>query len=118
MKPKILIIDDNKNQTLVLKTHLGLKGYFAITATSITDAKRVLQSENIDLLLSDVHLPDGTGSDLLGTRNDIKSIAMSGDTEPEQLAVAKQAGFDAYLIKPFTIEELIETIDQLFPNAN
>ncbi len=117
MKPNILIVDDNKNQTLVLKTHLGLKGYQTKVATSIEEAKGILESKSIALLLSDVHLPDGTGSDLLGASGVMRSIAMSGDTQPEQVAAAKQAGFDAYLIKPFTIEELVNTIEQLFPQT-
>jgi two-component system OmpR family response regulator len=115
MKPKILIVDDNANQTLVLKMHLGLKGYESVVASTITEAKTILQAQTINLIVSDIHLPDGIGSEILSSIDPIKSIAISGDTEPEQMEIAKQAGFDAYLVKPFTIEELIQTIEQLFP---
>jgi len=115
MKPRILIIDDNANQTLVLKTHLGLKGYECTVAGSTRQAKAILSSEEIQLILSDIHLPDGNGSDVLNVKPSLKAIAMSGDTSFEQMDAAKRSGFHAYLIKPFEIDELVQTIDELFP---
>jgi DNA-binding NtrC family response regulator len=84
MKPKILIVDDNANQTLVLKMHLGLKGYESVVASTITEAKTILQAQTINLIVSDIHLPDGIGSEILSSIDPIKSIAISGDTEPRK----------------------------------
>ena len=110
MKPTILIIDDNKNQTLALKTHLQLKGYTAATASNLAEARAELSKSSFDVIVTDIHLSDGSGFDLL---QDHPSgiIAMSGDVTQSQAAL--DAGFTAYLLKPFEIETLLTTIENI-----
>ncbi len=60
----ILIIDDEENLRRLLARVIELEGYSVIQAANVKDAIRVLQKDNIQVVISDVKLPDGNGVDL------------------------------------------------------
>ena len=62
---KILIIDDDVTFSLMLRTWLGKKGFGVDTAADIAAGRRLLAEGSYDLVLSDMRLPDGDGTDLL-----------------------------------------------------
>lgn len=60
----ILIVDDEENLRKLLARVIELEGYSVIQAASVKDAIRVLQKDNVQVVISDVKLPDGNGVDL------------------------------------------------------
>jgi two-component system NtrC family response regulator len=60
----ILIIDDEENLRRLLARVIELEGYSVLQAANVRDALRVLQKDNIQVVISDVKLPDGNGVDL------------------------------------------------------
>ena len=60
----ILIIDDEENLRRLLARVIELEGYSVIQAANVKDAIRVLQKDNVQVVISDVKLPDGNGVDL------------------------------------------------------
>ena len=62
---KILIIDDDVTFSLMLRTWLGKKGFGVDTAADIAAGRQLLAEGSYDLVLSDMRLPDGDGTDLL-----------------------------------------------------
>jgi len=58
---QILVIDDENRLRTLLKRIISLEGYTVFEATDLRYASRVMQREHIDVLLCDVHLPDGSG---------------------------------------------------------
>lgn len=113
---KILIVDDAPGITDVLAMKLGREGYRAVIAASAADAKRWLDAENFDLILLDVHLPDGSGLDLLRQLRERRSvletpiIMISGLDQSSDVVAALKSGANDYITKPFDLAVVIARI--------
>jgi DNA-binding NtrC family response regulator len=115
---KILIIDDDENIRKVLQTILEDEGYFVDTAD--TGKKGIEKSEVnfYNVALIDVRLPDMEGIDLLTklreTTPKIRKIVVTGYPTLQNAVAAVNKGADAYVMKPFDVERILQTIkDQL-----
>lgn len=98
-------------------THLlGRSNYEVVTAASIHEALRLIESEEFDLYVLDKRLPDGSGLDLCRRFNvvtpHIPVIFYSGDAYELHRQEGLCAGAEAYVSKP-EIDKLIETVEQL-----
>ena len=62
---QLLIIDDDETYILALKVFLKHKGYHAKIVTTVAEARKVIEQEELLLICSDLDLPDGSGMDLL-----------------------------------------------------
>lgn len=112
---KILIIEDNKNQLLLLSDRLKAEGYTVITAADGLHGTDLLKAETFDLLLVDVMLPGKSGFDI------ISDFRRSGGTTPALFVTAKseladkvsglRIGADDYITKPYEFSELIARIE-------
>lgn len=108
----ILVIEDNSDLTTVLKQLLEYVGFNVYSAIDGESAWRLLQSHTFtpDAILCDLTLPDISGLEfLLRIRQDSVYaqsyfVAMSGHVSEKKEALA--AGANAYLPKPFSLEEL------------
>ena len=113
---RILLVDDHGDTIMVLKTLLERHGYHVITASSVESALRVMEREEVDLLVSDIGLPDGTGLDIMRQlRRDgkIKGIALSGFGMEEDIRKSLEAGFSEHLAKPVNFKVLHESVRRL-----
>lgn len=118
---KILVIEDDSDlQSLFCKT-LQKNNYMAIGAVNAMDALKILDSEYIDLIISDVMMPGMNGFDF------VKSIRDSHIEIPVLIITAKgtiddkQAGFtagaDDYMVKPIDINEMLFRVNALLRRA-
>ena len=88
-------------------------------ATTIAEARAVLDGGKVDLALLDVRLPDGSGLDLArqitAGRHQRRPlvVVVSASVFPEERSAAKAAGSDAFLPKPYRPSELVETLVRL-----
>lgn len=87
-------------------------------AASLGQARQILASERIDLLLLDIHLPDGLGLDLAaelrGHRADRPAIvALTASVLPAEQQAALDSGCDAFLAKPYPAAALISICNEL-----
>ena len=69
MKKRILIVEDNVTLSQVQRQWLCREGYDVVTAIDEAIARKLLNKEKFDLILSDVRLPKGDGISLLGWLN-------------------------------------------------
>jgi PAS domain S-box-containing protein len=108
----ILIVEDNRDAAEMLEQILQLEGHrirVAFDGQSATEAFREFAPE---VLISDVGLPDVSGYDLmrrlrmLETGSPVFAIAMSGYAQADDVERAREAGFDAHLAKPASLERL------------
>lgn len=101
----------------MLKTWLGKKGFEVKALSSVSDAKRQIESANYDLILSDLRLPDGDGIDLLKWVKDKKStlpfIMMTSYAEIQTAVQAIKLGASDYIAKPINPEELLGKIREV-----
>ena len=110
----VLVVDDEAAIRLLCRINLELEGFAVLEAASLDDARRLLASEDVDVVLLDVHVGGADGRGLArelrasGRPYAIALLTGSADTDPEDRTDA-----DAVIRKPFTIEELLRTVQSL-----
>ena len=115
-RSSILLVEDHADTARVLQRMLEHAGYRVAHASSIAAARELAAKLPVDLLISDVGLPDGSGLDLMRElRNDraLTGIALSGFGMQADLAASRAAGFIEHFTKPVDWERLRESIDRL-----
>lgn len=83
----------------------------------MAEAHEVATGQNLDLIISDFYLPDGTGVDFmrwLSERCPVRGIAISGDSDPAIREMCLRCGFAIFLPKPILAATLYQAIDGLF----
>ena len=113
---RLLIVEDDKTLLEGLGYILEELEYVVITAQTIKDAFKLIEKENIDLILLDCNLPDGSGYDFCETIRDSFHgkvlILTARNTEVDEIKAFK-VGADDYISKPFSTAVLIERIKNL-----
>jgi len=116
----ILIVDDEKNYLVVLEALLAPEGYEVVTENSARSALGLIKESDIDLVITDMKMPEMSGMELLDeskkAKPDLPVIMMTafGTIELAVEAMKKRA-FD-YITKPFQNEELKLTIRKALEN--
>jgi two-component system, NtrC family, response regulator HydG len=112
----ILIVDDERSTLDALSTILSREGHDVLTVTSGQEALAQLQEEELDLLLSDVKMPNMDGLALLrhvkAHHAEIVVIMMSGHQDVTAAVEAMKAGAFDYLVKPFGREDVLRTVQK------
>jgi DNA-binding response OmpR family regulator len=115
---RILIIDDNEEILVSLKSFLSKKDYYVVTASNGLDGLKLYEaaSGDFDLVITDLVMPNISGVALISIFKKRSShppiIAITGYGEqPESLAREAQA--DVVLEKPFKLDELEEIIREI-----
>ena len=110
----ILIVDDDAAIREMLCRILGNAGYSVIEARSGRQALMQLEGKSIDLLITDLVMPDGEGLETIQTIKrtfpTLKIIAISGAFAGSFLKSAELLGAHATLQKPFTPEALLDIV--------
>jgi PAS domain S-box-containing protein len=109
-KPTILIIDDDKGMCKTLARILELDGYQISTANTASEGISSIKEDVFNIALLDIKLPDIDGVELLkilkNTAPDLSVIMMTAYASTENAIKALNRGADAFVTKPFDIEEL------------
>ena len=122
-KMVLVIEDDELNQKLV-KEILRVGNYGAIEAMDAETGIQMARQHKPDLILMDIHLPkmDGlSATRLIKNDEDLKQlpiVALTALAMPEDRKKALEAGCDDYVTKPFRIQDLLKTIDQLLDSSD
>jgi two-component system response regulator PilR (NtrC family) len=108
--PTILIVDDEPNIIEVLEIALCDEGMEVIKSGSGREALDVLQGKDVDLVISDIRMPDISGVELLRKAKQVAPdtgfIMITAFANTETAIEALQHGAFDYIIKPFRMEEL------------
>jgi len=101
---KILIIDDEKDNTEIIKDILEDVSYSTMLAKSAAEAKAILSTNDFDLILMDVWMPGQDGISLLSEWHsegfNTPVVMMSGHAEPSDIVRAMKLGAVDFLKKP------------------
>jgi len=107
---RILVVDDETMITKSISEALRSKRYSVSTAPSLERAERLLNREPFDMVLLDVNLPDGKGTDLLERLSAIPQkpliVMMSGSATIESAIACIRFGAFDYLLKPFALNQV------------
>lgn len=113
-RSRVLIVDDEKLLRHTLSEALRSWGYASTEAEDLQTGLAMLDAETPDVVLLDVHLPDGSGIDLLGTVKardaDAVVIMMTGSVHLDDTIAALRGGAYDFVTKPINLEELRITI--------
>ena len=114
MNENILVVDDDTELRKVLSSILSEEGYSVETVENGKQAIRVSEKTRFDLALIDIKLPDMEGTELLHRLKEkqphIVMIIITGFPTLENAIETVNEGADGYLLKPFDIPKLLETI--------
>ena len=119
MKRILVIEDDAAVRTLILDT-IRMKGWESIPAADGEAGLRLAEQELPDLILCDIQMPKMDGYAVLHAIRENKSTAalpfifLSGLGEKPKVRKGMESGADDYIVKPFTVQELIAAIDARF----
>jgi CheY-like chemotaxis protein len=117
---QVLVVDDEDQMRKLIRLVLQQEGHTVVEASNGKRAIQHIQEAEIDLVISDIFMPDMDGLELIRgirrTHPGIKILAISGAGKEGPglyLNMAEQFGAGAILMKPFAPDQLIEKVSAL-----
>ena len=113
---RILLVEDHPDTARALRRLLERAGHHVTLADSLYDAVARVEEGQIDLMLSDIGLKDGTGIDLMRrvrAFSAMPAVALTGFGMEEDVAHCREAGFNAHLTKPIDFQKLESIMQEL-----
>ncbi len=117
-KENILIVDDDTDILELLQRHLHSLHYHTYKAISVKEALYILKDTPIDLLITDIQMPEVDGIELLKFADEhypgLQKLVITGYPSVEGALEVIRSGATDYLTKPFTKEELKQVVQKAF----
>jgi DNA-binding response OmpR family regulator len=114
-KPKLLIVEDDKNLSVVVKDYLTLSGYDVTLCEDGKSAWETFKDNCFDLCILDVMLPKLDGfslGEMIRQQNEsVPILFLTAKSAKEDKIKGFKLGADDYILKPFNIEELVLRIE-------
>jgi two-component system response regulator HydG len=121
-KVKIIVVDDSPDTLEVLKRNLESVGYLVFTAPGAVEAIKVIESSPVDLVITDLKMPEVNGLSLVRhVQENYKNVGVmmiTGYPSIEGAVEAVKFGAEEYLSKPFTDEELFSAVSRVLDKLN
>ncbi len=115
-RPRILVADDEHSMQEFLDILLRKQGYEVQTAGDLASASLALESDDYDLLITDMQMPDGSGVDLLRNARrvapDLVVIVITAFATTETAIEAMKEGAYDYITKPFKVDEILLVVQK------
>ena len=124
MPATILIVEDESDIAILLRYNLEAEGFRVVTAETGDEAQHAIQEKLPDLILLDWMLPEISGIELcrrLRARDEtarVPIIMLTARGEEEERVRGLSTGADDYVVKPFSVPELVARIHALLRRAN
>jgi DNA-binding response OmpR family regulator len=110
----VLIVDDEPSLRLLCRVNLELERYRVLEAGTLEDARRLLETDDVDVIILDVHVGDGDGRDLLeelrARESTVKVAMLTGSAD---VTTGRFDAADAVIPKPFEPSELLVAVREL-----
>lgn len=110
MTPRVLVIDDDLAIRRVVATGLQARGYDVLEAATAGDGLAAIALDSPDLVILDLGLPDGDGVEVCRRLREFSSVpvlVLSVETSDHRKIEALDAGADDFVVKPFSMPELL-----------
>jgi len=116
MNKFVLCVEDDKAMQLMNKSMLEAKGFTVKTAMTLREAHEHMSAEMPDIIILDIHLPDGNGLDFLRElrkTSQVPVIALTNNKEEQDIVEGLKSGCDDYIPKPHSFPILYARIEAL-----
>lgn len=121
MLKKIMTVDDSPTVRKVLNEALSGAGYQVVEASDGEEAVNMLEQTDIDLLVTDLNMPNMDGVELIKRvrqqpgKRFMPIIMLTSVSQKEMKAAGKKAGASGWVTKPFRPEQLLSVIQMVCP---
>lgn len=118
MKQKVLFAEDDKTLSLLLKFRLEKEGYETYMAADGNEAKKLIEANNPDIILTDIMMPFSSGLEVISyVREELNRetpiVVFSSAGQEEMVLKAFNLGANDFMSKPFSPNELIIRIKRI-----
>lgn len=121
-KENILIVDDSLEMLEVIHRQLNALNYYTFQAANVNDAIDILKITSIDLVITDLQMPEIDGMQLVNYSTEhfpeTPILVITGYPSISGAIEAVRSGVLDYLVKPFTQQELKSAVDKIFEKIN
>jgi two-component system response regulator HydG len=121
VKERVLVVDDSASTLEVLKRNLAAAGYQVFTAQSVSGAIEILEQTPLDLVITDLKMPNISGMDLVRhvreNFRDTEVMMITGYPSIGGAVEAVKTGAEEFLAKPFTDTELLTAVERVLDKA-
>ncbi len=110
----ILLLEDDENLNRGIRLKLSKEGYRVFSACTISEAESIFSKENIDLVISDITLPDGNGLDfgkVIREKSNAVLIYLTAMDQEIDIVNGYDTGADDYITKPFSVNILTSKVN-------
>ena len=118
---KILLLEDDESLNRGISLKLSKEGYRVLSAHTIREAKAIFEKEKIDLVISDITLPDGNGLDFgkaVREKSDVLLIYLTAMDQEIDIVNGYDTGADDYITKPFSVNILTSKVNAFMRRLN
>jgi DNA-binding response OmpR family regulator len=118
----VLVVDDEPDLSWVMRFNLEVEGFRTYSAADGKAALHLIDQHRPEVMILDVMMPVMDGWSVLEElgKGDLprpRVVVVSARTSPEDRARAARLGVDAFIPKPFELEDLIEVVRSLLPSS-
>jgi two-component system KDP operon response regulator KdpE len=113
MSLRVLVVEDDREIRTLMQSTLAVEGFDVHTAVSLSEASALIRHALPDLVVLDLGLPDGDGLELvqqIRKQHTLPILIVSARHQEDQKIRMLDAGADDYLVKPFSVGELLARI--------
>lgn len=117
---KILLLEDDKSLNRGISFKLKKEGFEVETAFCIEEAKNIFENNKIDLIITDIGLPDGSGFDFceeIRKTSNVYVIMLTALDEEFNAVMGYEIGADDYVTKPFSLAILVSKVKAFMKRA-
>ena len=110
----ILLIEDDENLNRGISLKLSKEGYFVLSATDVKEANGYWQANSIDMVISDISLPDGSGLEFgrqLRKHSNTYLLYLTALDQESDIIRGYDTGADDYITKPFSVNALVAKVN-------
>lgn len=115
-KKKVLVIDDENDILLIIKSALHEEGYDVTTANNGYDGLALAEDASPDLIILDILMPEMDGFEVLQQLKEnektaqIPVVILTGLSSKDKIREALNKGIDYYIVKPFEYQDLVSKV--------
>jgi two-component system chemotaxis response regulator CheY len=121
MAKSVMSVDDSSTMRKMVAFTLKSAGYEVVEASDGAEALRLLKIRPVDLVISDIHMPNMDGIELTRQLRSVPSfgrtpiLLLTTESDPVKKSQGRAAGATGWIVKPFTQEQLLTVVSRVLP---